>query len=193
MPASRTPWAPNGVPGFYIGPALQHYRYLQAWATPAHSVRITDTLAWFPTDFRMPEISPLDHATAAILDLATTLNSLTPLRSTHSSSPQPHSPVDSIVSSRQEILQQYSPPSSTTLLPIQRVISPVFEPVATPIPVPHLSSPPPISSPKLIILFFPPIFMLLNHLPFLSRTFLSSLVLILQILLLLISTPAASY
>ena len=92
----------------------------------------------------MPEISPLNHATAAILDLATALNSLTPLRSTHSSSSQPYSPVDSIISSLQEILQQYSPLSSTTLLPIQRVISPVLEPFATPILIPLLSSPSPL-------------------------------------------------
>ena len=50
-PADRTSWAPHGVPGFYVGPALQHYQCFQAWATPTQSVRITDTLAWFPTDF----------------------------------------------------------------------------------------------------------------------------------------------
>ena len=92
----------------------------------------------------MPEISPPDHATAVILDLAKALNSLTPLGSTYSSSPLPHSPFDSIVCSLQEILQQYSPLPSTTLLLIQRVISPVLEPVVTPIPLPLLSSPSPL-------------------------------------------------
>ena len=93
----------------------------------------------------MPEISPLDHATAAILDLATALNSLTPLTSTYSSSPQPHSPIDSIVSSPQEILQQYSPlPSTTFCCQFKGDISPVLEPVVTPLPLPLLSSPSPL-------------------------------------------------
>ena len=71
-PVNRTSWAPHGVPGYYIGPALQHYRCFQAWATSSQSVRITDTFAWFPVDFTMPNLSPLNHATA-VTDLATAL------------------------------------------------------------------------------------------------------------------------
>ena len=82
-PANRNSWAAHG---FYIGPALQHYRCFQVWATQSQSIRITDTLAWFPIDFTMPELSPLDHATAAIIDLSTALRSLVPAAVIHGTS-----------------------------------------------------------------------------------------------------------
>ena len=70
-PANRASWAPHGVPGFYIGPAHKHYRCYTVWATPTNSVRITDTVAWFPEQSPMPHISPSDAIIAAIKDLST--------------------------------------------------------------------------------------------------------------------------
>ena len=42
-------------------------------ATSSQPVRITDTLVCFPVGFTIPNLSPLDHATAAIIDLASAL------------------------------------------------------------------------------------------------------------------------
>ena len=44
-PAHRGAWAPHGAPGFYLGPALQHYRCYIVWATSTSSIRVTDTVA----------------------------------------------------------------------------------------------------------------------------------------------------
>ena len=77
-PANRMTWAVHGVPSYYLGPALKHYRCFQAWAIPSQSVRVTDTLAWFPEDFSMPEITPIDCVTAAVADLSVALHSLLP-------------------------------------------------------------------------------------------------------------------
>ena len=43
------------------------------WATPTNSVRITDTVAWFPEQSPMPHLSPSDAIIAAIKDLSTTI------------------------------------------------------------------------------------------------------------------------
>ena len=71
-PANRASW-PHGVPGFYIGPAYQHYRCYTVWSTSTNSVRVTDTVAWFPEQYPMPQLSPADAIITAIKDLSTTL------------------------------------------------------------------------------------------------------------------------
>ena len=60
-------------------------------------MRITDTLAWFRINFTMPELSPLDHATAAIIDLSTALPSPIPVAAHHGTSAQPHPSLQSVV------------------------------------------------------------------------------------------------
>ena len=142
-PANRTSWAPHGVPGFYIGPAQQHYRCYQAWAIPSQSIRISDTLAWFPVHFTMPGLSPLENATAAIIDLATALHYLHSPRSSHTTSAQPSS-VGSVVKELQDIIQSYSQ-SDTHSPSIQRVIEPPldFPPVQPNVNPDHPILPPP--------------------------------------------------
>ena len=51
---ARGTWAPHAVDGWYVGPALDHYRCYttHVWSTKAE--RITDTLEWFPHDVKMP-------------------------------------------------------------------------------------------------------------------------------------------
>ena len=55
-PAVRASWAAHGAAGFYIGPALQHYRSFQVHVTATCTTRITDTVQWFPQSRRwLPE------------------------------------------------------------------------------------------------------------------------------------------
>ena len=82
----------------------------QAWATQSQSISIIDTLAWFPIDFTMPELSFLDHATVAIIDLSTALRSLVPSAAIHGTSAQPHPPIQSVVTALHELVQLYSAP-----------------------------------------------------------------------------------
>jgi hypothetical protein len=72
-PDKRASWASHGVEGFYIGPATDQYRSFVTWAAHTRSQRISDTLAWFPQRFRMPDSSTQEHLIAALNDLSTGL------------------------------------------------------------------------------------------------------------------------
>ena len=75
-PDTRESWGPHGVKGFYLGPALDHYRCWRTWTIATRRERISDTLAWFPEHFVMPGASTLDQISALIADLNTTLQSV---------------------------------------------------------------------------------------------------------------------
>ena len=64
-PNNRGTWDPRGVPGWYIGPAMEHYRCYQTYMTATEAERITDTVAWFPHNTKMPTASNLDILAAA--------------------------------------------------------------------------------------------------------------------------------
>lgn len=66
-PAARASWAPHGVQGFYLGPALQHYRCFQVYNTATSTTRITDTVQWFPHGFFMPD--PSLHVRLSLISL----------------------------------------------------------------------------------------------------------------------------
>ena len=48
-PAQRRTWAPHGIDGWYVGPALDHYQCHRVWIPSTQSERIADTLQFFPT------------------------------------------------------------------------------------------------------------------------------------------------
>ena len=53
-PGPRASWSPHAIDGWYIGPALRHYRCFRVWATATNAERIADTIVWFPEDYFMP-------------------------------------------------------------------------------------------------------------------------------------------
>ena len=75
-PQQRSTWAPHGIPGFYLGPALAHYRSFRVFAISTQAIRITDTLAWFPAPLHMPGSSTIELLDAAINDLSSALGDL---------------------------------------------------------------------------------------------------------------------
>ena len=68
-PDYRPSWAAHGVDELYLGPALDHYRCWRTWITRTQSVRVSDTIEWFPSRVRMPGASALETLTAAITDV----------------------------------------------------------------------------------------------------------------------------
>ena len=72
-PAARGSWDTHGIEGFYIGPAVEHYRCYKVWALKTGSLRVTDTLAWHPELLQMPGSSPIEALLAAINDLTNAL------------------------------------------------------------------------------------------------------------------------
>jgi hypothetical protein len=77
-PGVRPSWSPHAVDGWYLGPALKHYRSYRVWITETGRERIADTLAWFPTQVVMPTASSAEVAAAAARDLITALQNPSP-------------------------------------------------------------------------------------------------------------------
>jgi len=76
-PKNRPAWAERGIPAFYVGPALQHYRCFSVFVPSSQGVRITDTIAWHPRDFVMPHADPISQLTLATTDHAQALRDVT--------------------------------------------------------------------------------------------------------------------
>jgi len=72
-PHNRGSWAPHGVPGFYVGPALAHYRCYTVFVPKTCKTRVTDTLSWHPKSLVVPGTSAVEAVTAAAKDLESAL------------------------------------------------------------------------------------------------------------------------
>jgi len=57
-PSQRQSWHPHGVCGFYLGPAMLHYRSYKVFVMATKSIRISDSLDWFPKDLLLPGSQP---------------------------------------------------------------------------------------------------------------------------------------
>ena len=56
-PEERQSWSPHGVDGWYVGPALEHYRCYTVVVNDTAAPRHTDTLALFPAKVQLPIIT----------------------------------------------------------------------------------------------------------------------------------------
>lgn len=137
-PANRASWGAHGIPGYYLGPALQHYRCYLVWASNTQTTRVTDTVAWFPESVRMPDPSPFDLTLAAVADLTTALNALAKAHPTVTSSPQPLLST-SVTDQLTDLIRMYSPLPTA---PEQRVPT-VPDTLSPPLPVPEQRVSPP--------------------------------------------------
>lgn len=68
-PAVRGSWAVHGKAGFYIGPAMKHYRCFKVYVTETSRERVTDTLSWHPVAYKLPGSSPLEELNTAVKEL----------------------------------------------------------------------------------------------------------------------------
>jgi hypothetical protein len=66
-PGRRRTWAPHGQYGWYIGPALEHYRCYTVYVTKTRSNIIVETVYFFPEKFTLPFPSSHNLATQAAL------------------------------------------------------------------------------------------------------------------------------
>ena len=132
-PNTRASWAPHGIPGFYLGPALHHYRCYNVWAIPTNLPRVTDTVAWFLDPLQLPLPTPHDLLLAAIYDLQRALSYVAKAHPHLLHTFQPHD-LPSITQQLHETAAMYdttTPPASATNdssppqdAPKQRVVSP---------------------------------------------------------------------
>ncbi len=75
-PSVRPSWAAHGVTGFYLGPAMQHYRCYRVFSSTTASIRITDTVAWIDQRQLLYDQEPQDRVRAALEDLSSALRAL---------------------------------------------------------------------------------------------------------------------
>jgi hypothetical protein len=68
-PGRRRTWAPHGQDGWYIGPALEHYRCYTVYITKTRSNRTVETVEFSPHKFKLPFPSSSELATQAAADL----------------------------------------------------------------------------------------------------------------------------
>ena len=66
-------WDIHGEEGWYIGPALHHYRCYQCYCTSTNCPPFLDTVEFYPTVVEVPHPSSVDVAIQAALDFYQTL------------------------------------------------------------------------------------------------------------------------
>jgi hypothetical protein len=99
----RATWDPHGVPGFYVGPAMAHYRCYDCYVPRTKRMRTTDTVSWHPADVIMPGSSVVELLTAAVQDLS---GALATLRATPREMASLRQPLPAIADSLSEALQE---------------------------------------------------------------------------------------
>ena len=68
-PEQRTSWGPHAVDGYYIGPALEHYRCYRAYIPTTRSERIAETVEFQPHICETPMITDKENAIIAAHNL----------------------------------------------------------------------------------------------------------------------------
>ena len=51
---TRQSWAPHGLLGFYLGPALHHYRSFRVYIVSTKGFRVSDSISWHPEKLHLP-------------------------------------------------------------------------------------------------------------------------------------------
>ena len=74
-PDARGSWELNGEPGWYVGPALQHYRCVTCYFPKSRSQRVCDTVTFIPTVLPFLQVTITDHLKQAATDIVTILTS----------------------------------------------------------------------------------------------------------------------
>ena len=68
-PATCETWAPHASDAWYLGPAVHHYRCYRVWVWETKAERVSDTLAWIPTNIIMSIHGSADRAIATTTNL----------------------------------------------------------------------------------------------------------------------------
>ena len=72
-PDDKDIWSPRVVEGWYICPAIYHYRCYTVWIKMTRDERIDDTIAWLLSSLAMPIPSSVDCAIDTAQDITISL------------------------------------------------------------------------------------------------------------------------
>ncbi len=75
-PEQRSSWAPHGSDGWFISPALLHYRCYDVLTKQTMGIRTTSSVQWYPNQYVLPGGDPYALITAAIDNLRDCINLL---------------------------------------------------------------------------------------------------------------------
>ena len=119
-PTERASFAPHCHTGFYLGPALDHYRCYRVYTITTRARRITDTIGFLPDDEFFQPCTALNDAVQTAIDI---LGKFTPMaEAIHS--PEIATSIDTIMENLQNIKATLNiddliaPPGFDPLLPI---------------------------------------------------------------------------
>ena len=68
-PQIRGSWELNGEVGWYVGPAMDHYRCVLCYFARTRTTRVCDTIKFFPHKIPFLEVTLKDHLAQAKEDL----------------------------------------------------------------------------------------------------------------------------
>lgn len=109
-PTQRQTWEPHGQDGWYIGPAMEHYRCYKVYVSATGAERIADTIEFFPNQ-PMPCTSSTDAAIIAAQQLILALKN-----------PAPPAPFETFESHQYDTIQKiadiYQTQATTVTQPI---------------------------------------------------------------------------
>ena len=72
-PDDRRTWELNGEVGYYVGPAMKHYRCVKCYFPQTRTTRICDTVTFIPHTIPIPEVNLTDFLRQAASDIVTIL------------------------------------------------------------------------------------------------------------------------
>ena len=120
-PSQRYTFAPHGTVGYYVGPALEHYRCYTIFFPSTQRTRECISLQWFPQSVSFPKVSQLEYLRQTADDLL--LPELRPL-------------FPSL---------EFGSPTRNAYLDIARLLKRATTPPGTPIDLTQPDSPPPVN------------------------------------------------
>lgn len=110
-PDQRASWDPHGVDGYYVGPALQHYRCYNVYISATKRTRIADTLSWHPHSVAMPIASTEELIIDTVKTLKDAIVEHARLPAAHGNTRQPHAPLpDAVRTTLQELNDVFKAP-----------------------------------------------------------------------------------
>ena len=71
----RGTWELNGDIGWYVGPAMDHYRCVTCYFSRTRTTRICETVTFFPHNVPFPKVTTTDYLKQAADDIVTILTS----------------------------------------------------------------------------------------------------------------------
>merc|ERR1712025_311628 len=72
-PTTRGSWDNRGTEGYFISQAPNHYRNFTCYIPTTNSIRITNTVEFFPHNCTLPTLKPIDTVAHILSDLRTAL------------------------------------------------------------------------------------------------------------------------